>query len=256
MAERDFPLTAVKGGIDRLRTKGAASPDALYDLLNGYVTEKRTIRVRPGSFTVAQLPPGDTVGLTSFGGLLHVFSAESVDVPGGFVLHVLTHPDTTVDNIIQLTEIHFAEPFLGYLYVTAEFEDGGIYDFWLQTGDAWQANTVYKHGDIVTPTTPNGFAYQATRLGSPSLSWAPNVQRAEGDVVEPTTYNDYYYTVVEVQGTNPRSGTDEPVWPTEDGARVTEDADGEPPSGGVPTEPPDLTETPNPSVFDRYRNSL
>ena len=29
------PLTTIAGGINRLRTKGAASRDALFDLLNG-----------------------------------------------------------------------------------------------------------------------------------------------------------------------------------------------------------------------------
>jgi hypothetical protein len=259
MADRSVALTAVNGGINRLRVKGAADRNSLYDLLNGYVTQQKTIKVRPGTFRTAELPEdtagdGLTKGLCVFNDLFHVFSDVSVDVPAGFVLHVLSHPDATADAPIPLTDIHFAQPFLGYLYVTAEFEGGDVYDYWLQTGDAWQADTVYKHGDIVTPSVPNGFAYQATRLTSPSLSWAPNVQRALGDVVEPTVYNDYLYTVVDVQGTNPRSGTVEPIWPTEDGQQVIEDADGVAPAGSVPTEPPDLAQTPNPSVPDRYDN--
>jgi hypothetical protein len=261
VAERSVALTAIQGGINRLRTKGAAPSDSLYDLLNGYVTQQKTVKVRPGTYRIAVLPTdsnGDdiTKGLCSFDGELHVFSAEAVDVPAGFVVHVITHPNSSADNVIGLADIHFAQPFLGYLYVTAEFVNGDVYDFWLQTGQTWEANKVYKHGDIVEPTVPNGFAYQATRLTAPSLSWAPNVQRALNDVIEPTVYNDFYYTVVDVQGTNPRSGATEPIWPTEDGQQVTEDADGVAPPGAVPTEPPDLAQTPNPAVSERYGSGL
>ena len=33
---KPFPLTTLKGGINRLRVKGGASPASLYDLLNGF----------------------------------------------------------------------------------------------------------------------------------------------------------------------------------------------------------------------------
>jgi len=65
--------------------------------------------------------------------------------------------------------------------------------------------------------------YRATRLSAPNQVWAPNVLRALGDVVEPTTGDGYYYTVTEVDGTNPRSGTLEPSWNATDGATTIED---------------------------------
>ena len=40
---RAIPLTTIKSGINRLRTKGGARADTLYDLLNGYVTEAGTV---------------------------------------------------------------------------------------------------------------------------------------------------------------------------------------------------------------------
>jgi hypothetical protein len=43
---RDIPLTAIKGGINRTRTKGGARADTLYDLLNVYVTEDGTVQAR------------------------------------------------------------------------------------------------------------------------------------------------------------------------------------------------------------------
>lgn len=250
-----FQLTTIKGGIQRLRGKGAALQDSLHDLVNGYVTERRTVVMRPGTTRTALLPTS-TKGLTSFEGELHVFAAETVAVPDGFVLHVLSHPDAGADPI-PLAKIYFAQPFMGFLYVVAGFTGyaGFYYHYWLQTGPVWQANHVYRHGDIVAPSTPNGFAYQASRIGAPSLKWAPGVVRALNDVVEPTVYNDYYYTAVTVEGTNPRSGDVEPEWPTEDGAQVEETADGSASgSSGETTAPPDNVVNPNPDTEERYEN--
>lgn len=257
MADRSVALTTIKGGINRLRVKGAALNDSLYDFLNGYVTEAKTVTVRPGTFRVAELPTdtagliGLTKGLTSFEDALHVYSNEVVDVPAGFVLHVITHPD---DVNLPIVEIHFAAPFLGFLYVVAEFEGGDVFHFWLQTGDTWLPDHIYKAGDIVVPTVPNGLSFQATRISSPKLSWAPNVQRALGDEIEPTVYNDFFYTVVDTLGDNPRSGTVEPIWPTTDGAQISEDADGTTTDPTTTTPPPDNSTTPSPAVADRYSN--
>jgi hypothetical protein len=67
-------------------------------------------------------------------------------------------------------------------------------------------------------------------------------------------YNDFYYTVVDTQGTNPRSGSTEPTWPTEDGAQVFEDADGAADTPPSITETPDTSVIPSPGIYDRYRN--
>jgi hypothetical protein len=252
-------LTTVKGGINRLRVKGAASKDALYDLVNGYVTSAKTVKVRPGTFRRASV--ANTKGLCSFDGSLHVFAAETVAVPAGYTLNILTHPAGSNEDgsAIELSEIHFAAPFLGFLYVVAEFEDadfdhglGNIFHFWLQTGDVWEANTVYKLGDIVTPSTPNGRAYQATRLTAPFPSWKKGVERELGDIIEPTVYNDFYYTVVEVIGDNPVSGQTEPVWPTADGEQVAEDSASEFDGLTGTTPQPDPDAAPSPATQDRY----
>lgn len=258
-------LTVVKGGITRLRTKGAAPADSLYDLLNGYVTAAKTVKARPGTFRHADLNQGEAGnvlrGLAAFDGELHVFAAtnDGYEVPEGFQLHVIQHPDgrDADGNIIQLRKIHFASPFMGFLYVVAEFEESGsdlgdVFHFWLQTGSEWEPNKVYKLGDIVIPTDPNGFAYQATRLSAANPSWAPNVPRALGDVVEPTVYNDFFYTVVDALGTNPRSGTVEPLWPTEPGAQINEDAQGDYSNPEGTTPQPDPSEGPNPDTAERY----
>lgn len=256
MAGNEVALSVIKGGINRLRTKGQALNDSLYDLLNGYVTAAKTVKVRPGTFRSYELPTntagdGETKGLMAFEGELHVFAIEEVTVPSGVVLHIISHP---TDPTTPIEKIHFAKPFMGFPYVVAEFTDGTIQHFWLQSGDEWQADNIYKAGDIVVPSVANGLAYQASRASSPNPSWAANVLRSIGDVIEPTEYNDFFYTVVDTQGTNPRSGATEPAWPEEDGARIFEDADGSPTSSSSTTSAPNSATTPNPATQDRYSN--
>lgn len=253
MASRDIALTTIKGGINRQRTKGGALEDSLYDLLNGHVTKSRTVVVRPGSRRPYTLD-STTKGLVTYNGALNTFSNTSVEVPAGITLNVITHEDQTADNPIAISEINFAAPYMGYLYVAATFENGDCRHFWLQGGDSWEAETVYKLGDVVVPTDFQGLAFQAQRLTEPNQAWAPNVTRTIGDVVEPTVYNDFYYTVVDTQGDNPRSGATEPTWPTEDGAQVIEDADGASTEPAGLTEMPDTSTVPAPNLLERYLN--
>lgn len=259
MADRNVALTTIKGGINRQRTKGGALEDSLYDLVNGYVTRSKTVKGRPGSLRVYDLAEdtaGDstTKGLVAYNGALNVFSHIEVDVPAGIVLNIITHPDQTADNLIPIREINFAAPFMGYLYVAATFTNGECQHFWLQGGDEWAPETQYSLGDIVVPSVPTGLAYQAQRLTAANPSWQAGVERTVGDVVEPTVYNDFYYTVVDTQGSNPRSGSTEPTWPTEDGAQVFEDADGSADTPPSVTATPDTSVIPSPGLVDRYRN--
>lgn len=221
-------LTAIGGGIARGRIKGVARRDTLYDLLNGYVTSEGTVACRPGTTRVAQLPAG-TKGLTAHEGVLHVFAHEipEDEIPDGFVLHVIAHPNAVPDDSdFELAKIHFAEPFMGFLYVAAEFGNGDVYHFWLQSLGAWEASRVYRAGDIVEPTTPNGIAYRAVRMGAAYPAWAASVPRAENDRIEPTEYNGYYFQVIDTIGASPASGIVEPTWPTTEGAQISEDTEG------------------------------
>lgn len=392
---RDAPLTTIKGGINRLRTKGGARADTLYDLVNGYCTSADTVVSRPGTSRVMQLDTA-TKGLCSFGGSLYTFCHAPVYVPDGITLKLIVHPDILAENaaanftmtaakheetpvydvliggdvtnneapddfgtltsvldingtisvvaffsqgddpltteiVLRLTEsgaavgpdaflsltfedthgvsrtleigdatdpygtdvaywdgtytewrwtlvdapvevftvgetyavafddttgsevttpgadiglldIHFAEPFMGALYVVAEFSNGNIYHYWLQEGEQWEANKVYKLGDLVFPADDTGLVYRATRLGSANPPWGAHVPRFDASygsgyevsVIEPTVYNDYYYTCIATTGASPRSGTIEPDWPTEDGATVIESTDN-PPDVNIPT---------------------
>jgi hypothetical protein len=249
---RPAQLTAIKDGINRLRPKGGARADSLYDLLNAYVTAERTVVGRPGTRRAARLPAG-TVGLVAFEGVYHVFSHADVDLAGldDYQLSILLHP-TNPDA--ELVRIHYATPFLGALYVVAEFSDEAIFHFWLQAGTTWTADTEYSANQFATPTAPNGYVYRAIRFGDPYQAWGPGVPRAVADVIEPTTYNEYYYTVVVAEGDNPRSAQVEPIWPTNTGERITENADDTTAAQNVsvnpPTPPP--PNTPQASTTDRY----
>jgi len=238
-------LSAVKAGMTRLRTKGGASTDSVYDLVNGYVTAARTITCRPGSRIAYQLPPG-TKGLVFFQGKFVVFA--NVVIPStspNVEIEVLRHPENAGAAIKQ---IHFAMPFLGFLYVVAEFEGGDVFHYWLEKGEIWQPNKTYFPGTLIRPSTGNGLAYRLEGDTSAYLPWAANVARALGDVVVPTTDNGYKYTVIETTGSAARSGTTEPVWPTNAGETVFEDANVQNALGSNTTNTPAVP----PNVKDRY----
>jgi hypothetical protein len=249
---RQFALTTAKGGINRLRDKGNADKDSLYDLENGYVTQTNSIKPRPGTRRAYTLPLG-TKGMAAFQGKLHVFSSEPVvSTDDMVVINILRHP--AAGSTDELKAIHFAAPFLGFLYVVAEWLSGDVYHYWLQSATTWLPNTSYSTGSIVAPTTPNGYYYRASRIGPAGIAWAPNVARTIGDVVEPTTQNGFEYTVIETYGATPRSGATEPVWPEQDGATIAEDTEGGVPS--APTTPTTPTTTVPPEVEDRYGSGV
>jgi hypothetical protein len=252
---RTAQLTVIKDGINRLRPKGGARADSLYELTNAFVTAERTVVNRPGTRRLANLPAG-TVGLVAFQELYHVFASAGVSLAAfpEFRLDILLHP---FDQQAVLTEIHYASPFLGALYVVAEFDDAQIYHYWLQAGTPWTATTEIAANEFRTPTVPNGYVYRALRLGAPYPAWTPArpvTAAPPATIVEPTTYNEYFFTADATQGTNPTTSSVEPEWPTETGAQITESSDGftfTDPNAANPPAPPAPT-TPQASTTDRY----
>lgn len=219
---RPVPLTVVRGGINRLKVKGGASAQQLYDLTNAYITQAGTIVPREGTIRNATLTSA-TVGLAAFKNQLNVFSTTLHTVPAGYVCNLLVHP---TNPSATLATIWFAKPFLGFLYVVAQFSTGDVFHYWLQSNGTWAADTVYTNGNIVTPlASPNGLAYQATRNMPPNATWTSNSTTPIGTVVEPTEYTGFAYRAVAVAGSAPHTGTTEPTWPTVRGGIVQEFGD-------------------------------
>jgi hypothetical protein len=242
---RALAFNVQKGGINRQRIKGGAKADTLYDLVNGYVTGSRTVVNRDGTVRDS-IVASNTRGLAAFENVLHIFSNQhELYTPAGYLANVLAHP---TDASATLTEIHFAQPFMGALYVVAEWSDGGIYHYWLASSGIWEADKVYFEGDVVTPTVPNGLLYKATpnNPDAPTQTWKPLTNYTVGDTVLPTTYNGYYYEVTSTQGDVPISGATEPAWSTTEDTTENINGTGAPASSaseaGAPVPPQDLQE--------------
>ena len=106
--------------------KGASVSDAnrLRNLTNCYITTGKTIRKRPGLTVVANLEAG-TVGLKSAGGKLNTFYSTGTVTHADtrFVAHKIAHPTLTSLN---LSKIHYADSFNGFIYASAEYTNGDI----------------------------------------------------------------------------------------------------------------------------------
>lgn len=252
---RQENLTVIKAGLNRQRTKGAALKDTLYDLLNGFVSTEKTVKVRPGTRLTETLPAG-TKGLVHWDGGFHVFAITAISPPSGYTVHVIQSPD---DATFTISRIHFAEPFMDALYVSAEFSDGSTYHYWLQSAPVWLADTDYNVNQAVSPSVDTGLVYKARRLVGANPAWSENTPRAVDDVVEPTTANNFKYTVTQVVGPTPRSGPTEPIWPTKAGATIVEDLDDleTPVTPPAPTPTlPDFGDLIDEERFVRYRLNL
>lgn len=236
---RAIPLADQSEGINLLRSKGGASPQGLFDLVNGWVTPKRTINARPGTVAAASFPSG-TKGVVGFENKFHTFASNPATVSDdpNVVVHILRRSDGSAS---ALTKVHRAFPFLGRLYVVAEYADGAVRHFWLELPVTWSANKVYAFGQKVLPTTNAGF-YYAIEGVSAVAAWQENSVVVVGDFKQPKITNNFKYELT--AGTGPsgfplRTSETEPTWPTTDGATVIErrfvTSITKPPGSGTPT---------------------
>jgi hypothetical protein len=201
---KPYPLTVLAGGINRLRVKGGAAANQLYDLQNGYITNAGSIVPREGTIRTATLD-SSTVGLAAANGLFNIFSSSfsTATLPAGYVLNVLSDPN---DRSQPVVKIWFAKPFMGFEFVVAEFGNGDIAHFWLQNNGTWTSSTDYTSASIVLPPVPNGIAYQGVRDFPPNPDWSADTTIDLGNIVEPTTPTGFAYKAVGV-GTAAGSGT-------------------------------------------------
>lgn len=251
---RPVPLTVLQGGINRLRVKGAASSHTLYDLTNAYITNAGSVAPREGTIRAATLN-SSSVGLCCVDGQFNVFATSLISVPSGYICNVLVNPNNSADT---LKKIWFAKPFMGFLYVVAQFTSGAIYHYWLQNNGTWTANTVYQTGNIVLPPSATGLAYQAVRDVPPNSVWQPNVSISAGTIVEPTDATGYMYKAVAVAGTTPHTGSTEPSWPVTSGGIIQEFGDFDTNSndtGTITSSSASSTQALGANLTDRYGDS-
>ena len=106
--------------------KGASVSDAnrLRVLDNCYVTTGKTIRKRPGLVLETVLEVG-TKGLRAAGGKLNTFYASGTVTHGDtrFLANKIAHPTLPA---MEVQKIHYADSFNGYLYVSAQYNNGDI----------------------------------------------------------------------------------------------------------------------------------
>lgn len=248
---RPVPLMYLKDGINRLRIKGGARPSSLYELRNAYITQDGSVAPREGTIRNAALD-ANTVGLCTLHGQFNVFSNALQSVPAGYVCNVLVDPN---DPSQMPTKIWFAKPFLGFLYVVAEFGNGDIFHYWLQSNGVWTADTVYFNGNIITPTTPTGLAYQAVRNLQAYPNWSPETTIQVNDIIEPTAYTGFVYKAIAVAGTSPHTGSTEPVWPTVENATIQEFGDFDSTQAAQTADQSQAAEPLGSNITDRYGNS-
>jgi hypothetical protein len=149
--------------------KGASVSDAnrLRVLDNCYVTTGKTIRKRPGMVKIADLEPG-TKGLRAANGKLNTFYATGTisHADTQFKANKIAHPTLPA---MEVQKIHYADSFNGFLYVSAQYNNGNIRHHYLDdvsTLTAWAASTALTLGAVRRPVTSNGYRYEVTTAGT------------------------------------------------------------------------------------------
>lgn len=176
------------GGMDLRKSASVSDANRLRDAKNVFITTGYQVKKRPGLLTPDTLESG-TVGLVAYNGKLNTFyynpAAPVTHADTDYVSHLLRYPGSAV---VSLSKIHSVEVFNGFMYLAAEFTNGEVYHFYLDSDSAWAATTAYSLGDFVEPTTVNGLRYECTTDGTsgesePTFPTAPGQTVADGSAV-------------------------------------------------------------------------
>lgn len=237
---RAFPLARQVKGMSVLRPKGGADVQSLVLLKNGWVTSDGTMQSRPGCVSELDFPAG-TVGVLAFEDKFHTFAGAPTAAPSDprVEVDILLHPTAPGT---QLKTIHNAFPFLGRLYVVAEFVDGVVQHYWDEDPPNWTDATQVAADAVIQPTVETGYYYENTGV-SPAPAWQSNVAVLIGESRQPTVANGFRYEVLTSTGGSPATSNTEPSWPSGIGSTVVErryitDGVQIPPGSSVPTQPP------------------
>jgi hypothetical protein len=250
MPVRSVTLNASKAGMTRLRDKGGASPETLYELTNAYINASRSPTQRPGTTWAYQFG-ANTHGLVAFQGIFYAFTDNPASVvnTGNYRVFLLRNP--VAGSAATLSKVTYAVPFMGY-------SDGTAHHFWLQNPSAWTANTIYSTNSLVQPTTPNGYYYRALPSNNPPV-WQPRTAYISGSYCQPSKYNGFYYQVtnITIPALAPYSGPNEPAWSTSLGGITMDFSAGNPSTNPIqvnnpPSPPP--AQPPGGGVGGRYGN--
>jgi hypothetical protein len=111
-------------GLDLRKGASVSEANRLRVLTNCYVTTGKTIKKRPGLTLVSVLETG-TKGLRAAGGKLNTFYATGTvsHADTRFVANKIPHPSYPA---IEVSKIHWADVFNGYVYVSAEYNNATI----------------------------------------------------------------------------------------------------------------------------------
>ena len=112
-------------GLDVRRGASVSDANRLRRLENAYVTTGKSLQKRPGLTQIATLESG-TVGLRGGLGKLNTFYSAAGTITHAntfFLANKVAHPTTPATNVAK---VHYADAFLGFLYVAVEYTDGVV----------------------------------------------------------------------------------------------------------------------------------
>lgn len=171
-------------GLDRRKGASVADANRLRELKNAYVTQGRAIRKRPGLKRIATLETGTKGLVAAFGKLNTFYNAGSVTHANTlFQANMAKHSTSITEGIAR---VHYGGVFLGYIYLSIEYNDLSVEHIYLDNPGAWAATTAYSLTNFRRPTVANGYRYECTTAGTSAGSEPTWPTTPGGTVVDGT----------------------------------------------------------------------